>query len=81
MSYSVHQEFSLSRLKQLCETTLSTLLPPQVRYTEHTFLFLFTADVDEQLKSCDKYISLLMDEMHIKSDLVYGKHSSEHGTH
>jgi hypothetical protein len=43
-------------------------------------------DVDEQLmlvgkvKTCperEKYVCILMDEMHIKSDLVYDKHSGE----
>ena len=47
-------------------------------------IFLITADVDEQLmsvaqiKTCperEKYVALLMDEMHIKSDLVYDKHT------
>ena len=49
------------------------------------YISFFTADVDEQLmmvaniNSCperERYIILLMDEMHIKSDLAYDKHTS-----
>ena len=48
------------------------------------FFLCELADVDEQLMkvaridSCperEKYVILLMDEMHIKADLVYDKHS------
>ena len=46
----------------------------------------FSDEVDEQLMEIakigyceekDKYVTLLMDEMHIREDIVYDKHSSE----
>ena len=49
-------------------------------------LSLYAADVDEQLmkianvNSCperERYVVILMDEMHINSDLVYDKHSGK----
>jgi hypothetical protein len=51
------------------------------------FAFIFVDCVDEQLRqfakvdACqepDKYISILMDEMHVKSNLVYNKHSGQY---
>ena len=50
------------------------------------FVHVYAADVDQQLmtiakiNSCpehERYVIILMDEMHIKSDLVYDKHSGK----
>ena len=50
-------------------------------------LIVCSDEVDEQLMSIgkvatcperDKYVCILMDEMHIKAELVYDKHTGEY---
>lgn len=57
-------------------------------YTYHTKATVgFSNDVDQQLmdlaniSACperEKYVVILMDEMHVKEDLVYDKHTGTH---
>ena len=65
-------------------------LPSQCTLRDYTHYVCvlpgFLADIDEQLieaakpstcKEFQKYVVLVMDEMHIKEDFVYDKHSGE----
>lgn len=63
-------------------------LPSQRTLRDYTYYTKattgFSVNIDEQLREAaavetclerDKYIAVLMDEMHIREDLVYDKHS------
>ena len=66
------------------------VLPSQRTLRDYTYVTkaqcCFSDEVDEQLmeiakiSDCeekDKYVTLLMDEIHIREDVVYDKHSGE----